>query len=57
MNRKDAAEYVKSRYADYLRPAKKKGTFICPVCGNCPGEGCPAVPPGPDRRPGNGENG
>ena len=34
MNRKDAAEYVKSRYADYLRPAKKKGTFICPVCGN-----------------------
>lgn len=34
MNRTEAAEYVKSRYADYLRPAKKKGTFICPVCGN-----------------------
>lgn len=34
MNRKEAEEYVKSRYADYLRPAKKKGTYICPNCGN-----------------------
>ena len=36
MTRTEAAQEVKSRYAEYLRPAKKRGTFICPVpgCGN-----------------------
>lgn len=38
MNRTDAAREVKSRYADYLQPAKKrihgKPTYICPLCGN-----------------------
>ena len=33
MNIQDAAAYIKSRYADYLRPAKRKG-YICPLCGN-----------------------
>lgn len=38
MNRSDAAKEVKSRYAEYLQPAKKrvggKPTYICPLCGN-----------------------
>ena len=38
MNRSDAAQEVKRRYADYLTPAKKrvqgKTTYICPLCGN-----------------------
>ena len=40
MNRTEAALYIKSKYADYLRPAKKKGTFICPIpgCGNGTGK-------------------
>ncbi len=42
MNRSDAAREVKSRYADYLQPAKKKiagkTTYICPLCGNGTGK-------------------
>lgn len=42
MNRSDAAREVKSRYADYLQPAKKriagKPTYICPLCGNGSGK-------------------
>ena len=38
MNRNDAAREVKRRYAEYLKPAKKKGTCICPLCGNGTGE-------------------
>ena len=38
MNREDAAAEVKSRYAEYLQPARKtvggKPTYICPLCGN-----------------------
>lgn len=34
MDRKAAAIEVKSRYADYLQPAKKKNTYVCPLCGN-----------------------
>ena len=34
MNRHDAENEVKRRYAEYLRPARKSGTYICPVCGN-----------------------
>ena len=40
MNRSDAAKVIKSRYAEYLQPAKKrvggKQTYICPIpgCGN-----------------------
>ena len=34
MNRDQALQEVKERYAEYLRPAKKKGTYICPLCGN-----------------------
>ena len=38
MNRTDAAREVKSRYAEYLRPAKKrihgKPTYVCPLCDN-----------------------
>lgn len=34
MNRTEAAHEVKRRYAEYLRPAKKRNTYICPLCGN-----------------------
>lgn len=34
MTREQAKHEVKSRYAEYLRPAKKRGTYICPLCGN-----------------------
>jgi len=42
MNRSDAAREVKTRYAEYLQPAKKKvagkTTYICPLCGNGTGK-------------------
>ena len=42
MNRSDAAREVKSRYAEYLQPAKKriagKPTYICPICQNGTGK-------------------
>lgn len=38
MNRSDAAREVKSRYKEYLRPAKKRNTYICPLCGNGTGK-------------------
>ena len=38
MTRTQAAAEIKSRYADYLQPAKKRGTYICPLCGNGTGE-------------------
>ena len=34
MTREDAKREIKSRYAEYLTPAKKRGTYICPLCGN-----------------------
>lgn len=34
MNRTDAEKEIKSRYAEYLKPAKKRGTYICP-CPDC----------------------
>lgn len=34
MDRKAAAAEVKRRYAEYLQPAKKKNTYVCPLCGN-----------------------
>lgn len=34
MTRDQARQEVKSRFAEYLRPAKRRGTFICPICGN-----------------------
>ena len=37
MNRDQALQEIKGRYAEYLRPAKKRGTYICPLCHN--GEG------------------
>ena len=37
MSRQDA-EQIKSRYAEYLKPARKRGTYICPLCGNGGGE-------------------
>ena len=42
MNRSDAAREVKTRYAEYLQPAKKriagKPTYICTLCGNGSGK-------------------
>ena len=37
MNRDQALQEIKGRYAEYLKPAKKRGTYICPLCHN--GEG------------------
>lgn len=34
MNRGQALQEIKGRYAEYLKPAKKRGTYICPLCGN-----------------------
>ena len=34
MDREQAKREIKSRFAEYLRPAKKQGTYICPLCGN-----------------------
>lgn len=34
MTRDQALQEIKSRYAEYLRPAKKHGTYICPLCNN-----------------------
>lgn len=34
MTREQAIQELKSRYADYLPPAKKRGTYICPLCKN-----------------------
>ena len=34
MNRDQALQEVKRRYADYLQPAKKRNTYICPLCQN-----------------------
>ena len=34
MTRDQARQEVKSRYAEYLKKAKKRGTYICPLCGN-----------------------
>lgn len=38
MNRDQALQEIKGRYADYLKPAKKEGTYICPLCHNGEGE-------------------
>lgn len=38
MNRQEAEKEIKMRYAEYLRPAKKRGTYICPKCGNGTGD-------------------
>ena len=34
MTREQARTEIKARYAEYLQPAKKKHTYICPLCGN-----------------------
>lgn len=34
MDRDRAKQEIRSRYAEYLKPAKKRGTYICPLCGN-----------------------
>lgn len=38
MTRSEAKQEIKFRYAEYLQPAKKSGTFICPFCNNGTGE-------------------
>lgn len=38
MNRNQALQEIKGRYAEYLRPAKKRNTYICPLCGNGQGQ-------------------
>lgn len=38
MNRDQALQEIKGRYAELLRPAKKRGTYICPLCGNGQGQ-------------------
>lgn len=40
MDRDRAKQEIRSRYAEYLKPAKKRGTYICPIpgCGNGTGK-------------------
>ena len=34
MTRDEARQEIRGRYAEYLKPAKKKSTYICPLCNN-----------------------
>ena len=34
MDRKEASDYIRSNPKQYLREAKKRNTYICPLCGN-----------------------
>lgn len=34
MNRDQAREQIRQSAGQYLKPAKKRGTYICPLCGN-----------------------
>lgn len=34
MTRDEARNEIRAHYAEYLEPAKKRGTYICPLCGN-----------------------
>lgn len=34
MTREQAKQEIRSRYKEYLQPAKKKNTYICPLCNN-----------------------
>ena len=34
MDRKEASDYIRNNPTQYLRPAKKRGTYICPICNN-----------------------
>lgn len=38
MDRQEAIQAVKEHYSDYLQPAKVKGTYVCPLCGNGTGK-------------------
>ncbi len=52
MTRDQARQEVRSRYAEYLKPARKRDTYICPLCGNgtgSTGDGI-AVDPHGDRQ-------
>lgn len=34
MDRKEASDYIRSNPKQYLKEAKKRNTYICPLCGN-----------------------
>lgn len=34
MTREQAKQEIRSKYKEYLQPAKKKNTYICPLCNN-----------------------
>jgi len=34
VTREQARQEIRSRYAEYLKPARKRNTYICPLCGN-----------------------
>lgn len=34
MTREQARQTIRQRYADFLTPAREKGTYVCPLCGN-----------------------
>lgn len=34
MTREQARQTIRQRYAEFLTPAKEKGTYICPLCNN-----------------------
>lgn len=38
MTREQAADFIRHNAGDYLKPAKKRGTYICPICKNGTGK-------------------
>lgn len=42
-------EEARTRYAELLQPAKKRGTFICPLCGNGTGSTGDGITPVPHK--------
>lgn len=34
MTKEQARQEIRRRYAEFLTPAKKRGTYVCPLCGN-----------------------
>lgn len=49
MNRQQARDYIKEHPEQYLRPAKKRGTYICPKCNNGTGSTGDGLTPDPHK--------
>lgn len=47
MTRQNAKQYIKDNPGEYLKPAKKRGTYICPLCNNGTGSSGDGLTPDP----------